>query len=84
MSENTDRNMQVIENATLDDVRPGDHLTWEETWEVYGVTTAQRREGIAHHRDINGDWCTERGAHITNCWASNGTVTIRRPIPTDD
>ena len=84
MSENTDHNMQVIENATRDDVRPGDHITWEQTWTVHDMTATQRREGVAHARDRDGDWYTERGAYITNYWASNGTVTIRRPIPTDD
>ena len=79
-----DQNMQIIENATRDDVRPGDHIIWEQTWTVYGMTTTQRREGVANIRDNNGDWRTERGAYITNHWASNDTITIRRPITKED
>lgn len=73
----TDRNMQVIENARLDGVRPGDHLVWEYTREVDGVTITVRREGVAHHRDRAGHWCTKVGMWITEA-AYGGDLTIRR------
>lgn len=70
---------QTIENASLDDVRPGDYVVWEESSEEdRGVTRTVRREGIAHHRDISGDWCTEEDLWITD--GEGTTITIRRPI----
>ena len=73
------KNVQVIENARLDDVQPGDHLTWEHTREVDGVTITVRREGVAAGRYGNADWYTKDGMWITE---SNlgGTLTIRRQI----
>lgn len=82
MSEPNNSNVQVIENATRDDGRPGDHLTWEEVTTKGGVTRAVRHEGIAHHRDGDGDWCTEDGTWITLGGSGQGgvTITIRRTI----
>ena len=51
-------NLKIIKNATLDDVRPGDHITWDDVEEEHGITCTLRREGIAHHRDLDGDWWT--------------------------
>lgn len=73
-------NVKIIENATRDDVRPGDHIIWEQTWTVHDVTTTQRNEGVAHAHDRDGDWYTESGTYITNYWASNYTLTIRRTV----
>ena len=47
MNENTNPDVKTIENATGDDVRPGDHITWEQTEVRKGVTRTVRREGIA-------------------------------------
>ncbi|MCV7529062.1 hypothetical protein M3D01_004125 [Micrococcus luteus] len=80
MSEPNDANAQVIENATRDDVRPGDHVTWEYTGAREGVTTFERREGIAHHRDSDGDWCAEGGRYITYSEGYGRTITIRRTV----
>ena len=80
MRENTGLAVQVIENATRDDVRPGDHIVWEHTETLHGVTRTVRREGIAHHRDQEGDWCTEEGRWLTNGEDEGTTITIRRPI----
>lgn len=87
MSEPNAPTVQVIENATRDDVRPGDHVTWEHTGARDGVTTFERREGIAHHRESTGDWCSETGAWITCGEGDDITLTIRRPaqeLPTED
>ena len=73
-----DQNMQVIENATRNDVRSGDHLTWKWVQEIDGVTVRSSHEGIAHHQDEYGDWWTEGGMWLTSVGA--GTLTIRRPI----
>ncbi|MCV7688155.1 hypothetical protein M3C66_009980 [Micrococcus luteus] len=80
MSEPNDSNVQVIENATRDDVRPGDHVTWEETRTVDGVTIVVRREGIAHRRYNAGDWCTDGDRIITMGEGEDVTITIRRPV----
>lgn len=82
MSKKNKTIVQVIENATRDDGRPGDHLTWEEVTTEGGVTRAVRHEGIAHHRDGDGDWCTEDGTWITLSDSDQAgvTLTIRRPI----
>ena len=71
-----DQNMQIIENATLDDVRPGDHLVWEYAREVDGVTITVRREGVAGARYGNADWYTKDGMWITDS-RQGDTLTIR-------
>ena len=76
------KNVKIIENARLGDVQAGDHVVFLHTGELGYLTVTERSEGIAHHRDINGDWCTERGAHITNGEGEGVTLTIRRSTPT--
>ena len=76
----SDPNIHIIENATLDDVLPGDHITWEVTETIRGLTSASRREGIAHHRDVSGDWCTEEDRWITDGEGEGITLTIRRAV----
>ncbi|MCM3578688.1 hypothetical protein M3686_11210 [Micrococcus luteus] len=72
--------MQTIENARLDDVLPGDHLTWEDTWERRSVTRTVRREGIAAYQRPSGDWDAADGMNIT-CGEGEGiTLTIRRTV----
>lgn len=82
MDELNTPNVKIIENATRDDGRPGDHLTWEEVTTKGGVTRAVRHEGIAHHRDGDGDWCTEDGTWITLSDSDEAgvTITIRRTV----
>lgn len=76
-----DQNMQIIENATRDDVRPGDHIVWEHTETFRGVTRTVRREGIAHHREqLLDDWVTGDDGLITDGEGEDITLTIRRPI----
>ena len=82
MKEQNEPNAQTIENATPDEVRQGDHITWEETDTRKGVTRTVRREGIAHHRDSFGEWWTEGRGLITNC--EGITLTIRRPALNGD
>ena len=82
MKEQNEPNAQTIENATPDEVRQGDHITWEETDTRKGVTRTVRREGIAHHRDSFGEWWTEGRGLITNC--EGDTLTIRRPALNGD
>ena len=78
--EGDDNGARVITNATLDDVRPGDHLTWERRATWRGVDTVKRREGTAHFRvPVTGDWQTEDGEWITNGEGEGITLTIRRP-----
>lgn len=80
MTENTDTQMQTIENANLGDIRPGDHLTWTRTKVLGGVTSTQSYEGIAHHHDGDGDWLTKDDVWITDGEGEGFTLTIRRPI----
>lgn len=80
MNEKNDPNVQVIENATRDDVRPGDHVVWEESDTERGVTSIIHREGVAHDRDSQGDWCTEEGLYITAGEGEDVTLTIRRTV----
>lgn len=79
MSTPTEPNMQIIENATRKDVRPGDHVVFRHTWKRDGLAVAARREGIAHHLD-DGNWCTEAGMYITLGVGEDVTITIRRPV----
>ena len=86
MSTPTEPNMQIIENATRKDVRPGDHVVFRHTWKRDGLAVAERREGIAHHLD-DGNWCTEAGMYITLGVGEDVTITIRRAVqelPTED
>lgn len=80
MSENTDRNIQVIENASSDDIRPGDYVIWEWVWERRDTIRAERVEGVAHHRDTYGNWHTVRGMWVAGAAGERTTLTIRRPI----
>lgn len=79
-----DSTVQVIENATEDDVRPGDHVTWENTWEERGSSVTVRREGIAAHRGTYGDWYTQKGAWVAGLDGANATLTIRRTLPAQE
>ena len=78
MDKKNDQNVQIIENARLKDVRPGDHVIWEESDTERGVTSIIHREGVAHDRDSQGDWCTEEGLYITAGEGEDVTLTIRR------
>ena len=81
MSKKNETNVQVIENATRADVRPGDHITWEQTEVRYGATRFTRREGIAHHRSSPvGDWVTDENGWLTDGEGMGITITIRRPV----
>ena len=80
MSKKNEPRIQVIENATRDDVRPGDHLTWTRVREHGGVITKTSREGIAYRCDRDGNWHPEGGAWITWGEGEDITLTIRRPI----
>lgn len=80
--DDTDPNIQIIENATLDDIQEGDHVIHSETIYYSGVTTSGRREGVAHHKDEDGCWRTEEGEWIVDETDENDTITIRRAIDT--
>lgn len=87
MTTHHDPNVKIIENATRDDVRPGDHLIRAHVWETCGVTVTDRREGIAHYRDDEGDWRTKEGMWLTHREGEDTTLTIRRTapeLPTED
>ena len=87
MDELKDANVKILENAALDDVRAGDHLTWTRVYEFNGVIQTECREGIAHERDSNGEWRTASGGWITDGEGPRTTLTIRRPapaLPTED
>lgn len=80
MSEPTTPTVQVLESATRDDVRPGDHIVWEWARDLFGAAYLERREGIAHRRDEAGDWWTEDGGCIINGEGAGITITIRRAV----
>lgn len=87
MTTHTDTNVKIIENARPGDVRPGDHLIRAHVWETCGVTVTDRREGIAHYRDDEGDWRTKEGMWLTHREGEDTTLTIRRTapeLPTED
>ena len=71
--------VETIENATRDDVRPGDHITWERVTTIDGATITARYEGTARYRDEGGDWWTSEGMYLTT--ADTATLTIRRTAP---
>lgn len=80
MNEQSNPTVKIIENASLDDVRPGDHITWDLTWTHRDVTLTNRREGIACHRDEFGDWWGKDGGCITVDGQAGATLTIRRTV----
>lgn len=87
MTDTTDTHMKTIENARLDNVRPGDHIIWTRDKEYGGVISVERREGTAHHRDASSNWRTESGTWITGGEGEGTTLTIHRPVqelPTED
>ena len=75
----SEKNVQIIENVTLDDIEPGDHVIWECAREFYGAIFATRREGIAYDQE-DGDWCTETDMRLTDGEGEGITIMIRRPI----
>ena len=86
MNEKNEAAVQVIENASLEDVLPGDHLTWECVMVHGGLTMTNRREGIASYRNVSGDWWTAEDMSITEGNEDDTTLTIRRtvkPLPTE-
>lgn len=83
-SKKIEPNVQVIENASPDDIQAGDHLIWERTHTDRGVTFLDRRECTAQHCNPDGEWWTEGLAWIWWGTAEGGTLTIRRTTPTDD
>ena len=78
MDKKNDPNMQIIENATEGDVRPGDYVIWETRHSGSGSTLTMRREGVAHHRGGCGEWRTDAGRLLTEDMRENTTLTIRR------
>ena len=80
MNTHHEPSVKIIENATRDDVRPGDHVVFLHAWKRDGLTVTARREGVAHHLD-DGNWCTEAGMYITLGVSDDITLTIRRPVP---
>ena len=89
MSTNTNTRVQTIENAHPDDIRPGDHITWVYVSKIGSVTFKSYHEGVAHHRDEWGSWCTEDGVWIAGSEDEDEgtTITIRRhaqELPTED
>lgn len=83
MNENTGLAVQVIENATRDDVRAGDYVIWETVENYDGITVTVRRQGIARRRNDYGDWCSEGGAWLTGLEGDDITLTIHRPVPVE-
>lgn len=73
-------NEKIIENATTYDIRHGDHLTWERLTECRGVFITETRQGTAHHRDEDDNWCTKEGMWIEAGAGDGNTITIRRPV----
>ena len=80
MSTTTEPRVKIIEHATRDDIRPGDHVVWEWTRQCNGVTITERREGIASYRGTYGDWCTGERRHITDGEGDGSSITIRRTV----
>ena len=80
MSNKNETDIQVIENASPDEIQTGDHVVWEWVGSGRGVSVTERREGIAHHRDWTGGWCTEDDGWITDLEDKGFTITIRRPL----
>ena len=80
MDEKNETAVKVIENASLEDVLPGDHLTWEWVMVHGGLTMTNRREGIASYRNVSGDWWTAEDMSITEGNEDDITLTIRRTV----
>lgn len=84
---NADSDIQVIENASIDDIQAGDRVIHIQTMNYRGIINIGRREGIAHHLDERGIWCNEEGEWIICETEEDDTITIRRTIdalPTKD
>ena len=78
--------IKVIECASESDIRAGDYVIWEESWDYRGVEGNRILRGIAHHQDETGEWRTKDGAWITDLENEecNTTITIFRTTPTDE
>lgn len=59
------------------DIRKGD--TIESSYTNGGVTYSRR--GIAHHQDMEGDWCTAEGTRLTGQHPAEVVTILHRPKP---
>ena len=75
-----DENVLTIENVSPEDVRPGDYIVWETRHTGSGSTLTMRREGVAHHRGVSGEWRTDVGGLLTEDMYENATLTIHRIV----
>ena len=80
MSKKNETSVQIIENASSDDIQAGDYVIWSEASEYRGLTLTDLREGVAHHRNEFDEWCVEGGMWITGSEWAGSSITIRRPI----
>ena len=66
-------------NAHFEDIQAGDLIQYRKC-EGRGVSVI--REGVAHHKDLDGDWVTEEGDFLTCEGPKGATITIlSRPKP---
>lgn len=71
-------NVEIIDNATLDEIIPGDTVIWKSTVNDFGVQTIYSREGTAHHQSKSGEWYTSNGGWITDGAGFSISITIKR------
>lgn len=80
MDELNNQNVKIIKHANFDDIRYGYYVIREREAEYGGVVQYDRREGVAHHVDAQGRWCTDRGVWLVWPEDEGVTLTIRRPV----
>ena len=73
--------VQVIEHASLKDVKPGDYLVWTYEQIRGSVKFMERREGVVHRKDEHGDWWSKDGYCVAEGDGLYNTITIYRDGP---
>ena len=87
MGKKIEPNVKVINNATRNDVRPGDRLLRRDVGQCGDVTVVETREGTASYRNVHGDWFSADDIWLTDGEGEGVTLTIRRAaqeLPTED
>ena len=66
--------------SSLDEILPGDYVIWEKVTKVYDTKFTERREGVVHFQDGDGDWSTKLDVFVTDGDDGDSTIIVRRPI----
>lgn len=72
--------VEIIDNAKIGDVKPGDTIVWEMVTDENGVRVTICRTAVAAYIGDDGDWCNENGIWLHWLKNTSAKMTIHRSI----